>query len=105
MRIMNGQFPSIEQATEKYTRPASGRAEANGRRTFADILSDKKLEKEGTELKFSKLASHRLSDRNIELSFILSLVSYCILHSVKLLPRWPAGYACGHGWASCSIFF
>ena len=68
MRIMNGQFPSIEQATEKYTRPASGRAEANGRRTFADILSDKKLEKEGTELKFSKHASHRLSDRNIELS-------------------------------------
>ena len=61
MNIMNGQFPSIEQVTDNYLKqPGAKKTETgSGERSFADVFDS---------LKFSKHASSRLQDRNIELS-------------------------------------
>ncbi|MCR5419752.1 MAG: flagellar protein [Lachnospiraceae bacterium] len=61
MNMINGQFPSIEQATDNYLKPqvSSKAARENETRSFNEVFND---------LKFSKHASARLSDRNIELS-------------------------------------
>lgn len=59
MKIVNGQFPSIEQVTDNYLKQPDGRTEAAGTKSFADVFDS---------LKFSKHASSRLQDRNIELS-------------------------------------
>ncbi len=67
MKILNGQFPSIEQAASEYLEKSqSSEAAVLGRRSFAEVFEDKKTENEG--LKFSKHATNRLSERNIELS-------------------------------------
>ena len=60
MNITNGTFPSIGQAAGSYLKQPgnAGRQEDSGR-SFADVFD---------ELKFSKHASTRLQDRNIELS-------------------------------------
>ncbi len=66
MKVLNGQFPSIEQAANEYLEKGR-RSEAQGheRKSFAEVLNSKKEE---PALKFSKHASNRLSERNIELS-------------------------------------
>ncbi|MCR5790837.1 MAG: flagellar protein [Lachnospiraceae bacterium] len=70
MKILSGQFPSIEQMTGQYA--SQGRVQTNGKteedgQSFSEILSAKQKSKE-EELRFSKHASLRLSDRHIELS-------------------------------------
>ena len=61
MKLVNGQFPSIEQVTDNYLKQPAKRAEteASGGTSFAEVFDS---------LKFSKHASTRLQDRNIELS-------------------------------------
>ena len=67
MKVLNGQFPSIEQAANEYLEKArSSEATAPGAKSFAEVLEGKKT-KEFTP-KFSKHAENRLSERNIELS-------------------------------------
>ena len=67
MMILNGQFPSIEQAAGEYLEKKQETAfSAQGRKSFAEVFADKKTEE--SELKFSKHAANRLSERNIELS-------------------------------------
>ena len=67
MTILNGQFPSIEQAAGEYlnNRPEI-RTPADKTRSFAEVFANKQTE--DRELKFSKHAANRLSERNIELS-------------------------------------
>ncbi|MBQ7480438.1 MAG: flagellar protein [Lachnospiraceae bacterium] len=61
MNIMNGQFPSIEQVTDNYLKQPGAKktGTGSGEQSFADVFDS---------LKFSKHASSRLQDRNIELS-------------------------------------
>ena len=61
MKIVNGQFPSIEQVTDSYLKKQGSRTEREqqGAKSFEEVLGS---------LKFSKHASARLEDRNIELS-------------------------------------
>lgn len=68
MNIQNNQFLSIEQLKEQYFHSP---VKSTGKNiptefSFQDILSQKTAE--DTELKFSKHASNRLHDRNIELT-------------------------------------
>lgn len=68
MNIQNNQFLSIEQLKDQYlSSPVknAGKSIPNGL-SFGDILSQKTSV--STELKFSKHASSRLYDRNIELT-------------------------------------
>ena len=69
MKVLNGQFPSIEQAASEYLEKSQG-SEA-GRydgRSFAEVFESKKTFEPP---KFSKHAENRLSERNIELSDIV----------------------------------
>ncbi|MBR4718971.1 MAG: flagellar protein [Lachnospiraceae bacterium] len=61
MNTVNGQFPSIEQVAGNYLKRSGGRNDAveKNDKSFADVFDS---------LKFSKHASLRLQDRNIELS-------------------------------------
>ena len=60
MNIVNGSFPSIEQVTDSYLKQPGNRKDVKENdRSFKDVFD---------ELKFSKHASLRLQDRNIELS-------------------------------------
>ncbi|MCR5233359.1 MAG: flagellar protein [Lachnospiraceae bacterium] len=61
MNIINGQFPSIEQVADSYLKK-------QGNRTETETGSVKSFEEVLGSLKFSKHASARLEDRNIELS-------------------------------------
>ena len=67
MKVLSGQFPSIEQAANEYleNRPGSSALTGN-ERSFAQVLDEKKTENPAP--KFSKHAASRLSERNIELS-------------------------------------
>ncbi len=66
MKIINGQFPSIEQAASEYLEKShSSEAARLGSRSFAEVLADKA--EETAIPKFSKHAANRLSERNIEL--------------------------------------
>ena len=68
MNIQNNQFLSIEQLKDQYLSTKvknAGKSIPNGL-SFGDILSQKTSV--STELKFSKHASNRLFDRNIELT-------------------------------------
>lgn len=70
MNIQNKGYPSIEQLTDQYlgrTRGAETRGNAAGL-TFREVLQQSSAQKAETgELKFSKHALSRLSDRNITL--------------------------------------
>ena len=67
MKLLSGQFPSIEQAANDYLEKGSGsEVVRKGTRSFADVLEDK--QKEVSVPKFSKHAVNRLSERNIEIS-------------------------------------
>lgn len=74
MNVINSQFPSIEQVTDTYLNKGnqSNKISAHGVKSFEDIFKTKRLEAYDSaaqkEVKFSKHASNRLSDRNIELS-------------------------------------
>ena len=71
MKIHGSSFPSIEQLQDQYlsTGRAKGSAPAPGGVSFQDILAGKTdgIQQSG-EIKFSKHAANRLSDRNIELT-------------------------------------
>lgn len=67
MNGINSTFTSIEQVTNKYlNNPEVNKSPQLNDISFEDILSGKI--KSASELKFSKHASQRLTDRNIELS-------------------------------------
>ena len=95
MRVVNGQFPSIEQITGQYAKPVAPGASDGKENSFAAILSDRQktqerakssvskltvpeepeacsevhdLQADRHRIRFSKHASERLTDRNIELS-------------------------------------
>ena len=95
MRVVNGQFPSIEQITGQYAKPVAPGTSDGKENSFAAILSDRQktqerakssvskltvpeepeacseahgLQANRREIRFSKHASERLTDRNIELS-------------------------------------
>lgn len=65
MKIQNGQYPSINQLQDEYFggNSAAARKTTTGM-SFQEILN----QKTGAEVKFSKHASNRLADRNINLS-------------------------------------
>lgn len=74
MNVQKTEYLSIEQLTDRYLQPANRTEGRDGmnRLSFQEILMQKSLEPErseqaGGELKFSKHALSRLSDRNIEL--------------------------------------
>ncbi|MCR4656217.1 MAG: flagellar protein [Lachnospiraceae bacterium] len=79
MRVMNGQYPSLEQLAGQLPPKEAPKAGTEGgeKGAFADILSRKQkplsnseqpIQRNAGEIRFSKHASLRLSDRNIELS-------------------------------------
>lgn len=70
MSIVKTAFPSIEQVTDEYLKNGSKTKEAaklNGR-SFADIYESIRQTDAEENVKFSKHAANRLTDRNIELS-------------------------------------
>ena len=65
MKVLSGQFPSIEQAANDYLEKNPGSEAATGAKSFAKVLEDKQNE---VVPKFSKHAANRLTERNIEIS-------------------------------------
>ena len=66
MKIMNSGFPSIEQLTDEYLPGSSSLKKTNAdTESFADVFERKQANE---NIRFSKHASVRLSDRNIELT-------------------------------------
>lgn len=74
MKIMNGNFPSIEQLTDQYLQKSNQVSGSLNNKTvsFQEILeaktSHKSESRETDVLKFSKHAAARLADRNISLT-------------------------------------
>ena len=71
MQINQNQFLSIEQLKDQYLNKTKPQAEQTSPQgvSFQDILNQKSIpEGTGAELKFSKHASNRLAQRNIELT-------------------------------------
>lgn len=70
MSIIKTGFPSIEQVTDQYLQKSSKKQDVRTveGQSFADIYNNIKVIPKSDELKFSKHAVNRLSDRNIELS-------------------------------------
>lgn len=68
MEINNQGFVSIEQVTSRYFKETAPEKEQSGNISFGDLLKEKVNEAGSRELKFSKHASRRLMDRNINLS-------------------------------------
>ncbi len=70
MKIMNNQFPSIEQVTNQYLQGSKNtkKVETGDGLSFEEILKQKQIGETAEPLKFSKHAANRLNDRNIELS-------------------------------------
>ena len=67
MKIINGQFPSIEQLSGQLAKPqANAPKEQQNGSSFADIFSAKKetVTHESDPIRFSKHASTRLTDIN-----------------------------------------
>ena len=73
MKVTNGAYLSIEQLQDQYLRQTKklGAVLENGAPSFKEILEQKQEDVSDVEnLRFSKHAMGRLSDRNIELSNI-----------------------------------
>ena len=71
MKIQNNGFLSLEQLQDQYlnqNRQVKNDVSSNNGLSFQDILSQKTIKPEISEVKFSKHAANRLADRNIELS-------------------------------------
>ena len=66
----NPQFLSIEQLQDRYLNPATqpDNRKVNSGISFQEVLLQKSLQGQTTELRFSKHAAGRLTDRGIELS-------------------------------------
>ena len=66
MKVLNGRFPSLEQAANEYLEKSHGGEPISiGSKSFAEVLAARKTE--DSVLKFSKHAEGRLAERNIEL--------------------------------------
>ena len=69
MNKIGNQFSSIEQITDQYLKQAQGvGAVRNTEVSFQDIREQKRADINSSELRFSKHASMRLINRNINLS-------------------------------------
>ncbi len=69
MNKISNQFASIEQVTDQYlNRKSTEAVSSEGNISFEDILKQKQDVTGSCELKFSKHAAMRLSDRHINLS-------------------------------------
>ncbi len=72
MKVQNGSFPSIEQLQDQYFRQNARPNQIPEKEglSFQEVLSRKQtgLTDSAGELKFSRHAANRLSDRNIELT-------------------------------------
>lgn len=68
MNKIGNRFASIEQVTDQYLNQKSTDAVKSSGVSFEEILKQKQETTGGFELKFSKHAAMRLSDRNISLS-------------------------------------
>lgn len=69
MNRIGNQFSTIEQVTDQYLNNRKNVTAVNaGRTSFQEILEQKRTNLGTSELKFSKHASMRLQDRNINLS-------------------------------------
>lgn len=69
MNRIGNQFPTIEQVTDQYLNNRKNISALNtGQISFQEILEQKQVDFGTSELKFSKHASMRLQDRNINLS-------------------------------------
>ena len=71
MNQISNQFLSIEQITDQYlNKPQSSSTVNTSGISFEEVLKQKQTESviENSELKFSKHAANRLTDRNIELT-------------------------------------
>lgn len=68
MNKISNQFASIEQVTDQYLKRTGTDAAKSSGLSFEEILKQKQDVTESSELKFSKHASMRLADRNINLS-------------------------------------
>ena len=68
MIVKNNGFLSIEQLKDQYLNQPNTASEVklSGQKSFQEILDDKKAQ--NSEIKFSKHAAQRLSNRNIELT-------------------------------------
>ncbi len=69
MKVINSQFPSIEQVANQYLKDngSSKKISQSDGQSFAQILEQKQLATDSA-VRFSKHAAGRLNDRNIELS-------------------------------------
>lgn len=69
MNRISNQFSSIEQLTDQYLKTSSTTSTSNdtSKLSFEDVLKQKTIE-QSTDLKFSKHASARLGQRNIDLT-------------------------------------
>ncbi len=70
-RLVSGQYSSIEQVRGQYLSTGqTGTAKESSDVSFEDVLKEKRNEQvmESSNLKFSKHASMRLLDRNIDLT-------------------------------------
>lgn len=69
MKVINSNYPSIEQVADSLNNLNSVRSapQIDGQ-SFAEIFNQKKIPERGSDVKFSKHASFRLDNRNIELS-------------------------------------
>lgn len=68
MNSIKNQFTSIEQVTSQYLQTNHRTASSESNLSFEEILQQKQKASETSQLKFSKHALSRLSDRNINLS-------------------------------------
>jgi len=70
MNIQTNQFPSIEQVRDQYLNQGKkvNDIKPQGSKSFSDIYQSLQKTNETGEIKFSKHATNRLNDRNIELS-------------------------------------
>lgn len=68
MNKISNRFTSIEQVTDQYLKQKGTDAVKSSGISFEEILKQKQEVTENSELRFSKHATMRLADRNINLS-------------------------------------
>lgn len=69
MEVIKNQFSSIEQVRGKYLNPSTISTGVTSKEvSFEEILNEKRTQSADSELKFTKHASARLNDRNINLT-------------------------------------
>lgn len=69
MKVIKNQFSSIEQVTGKYLNPSTVSPDTSANEvSFDEILKNERTHHLDSELKFTKHASARLLDRNINLT-------------------------------------